>query len=195
MDAIKANLAPLRELKNADKGSVLKLVPQILNPENLFSGLDMGEPGILAQHGDWVIGFDKHPVVLLVPPLPPVPIGIFPIPFIGRLKVPRTHHCLIGGFLKDRRIAYSGINVRGCLAAHIGLLLPGLPLCCVRPGPRRFPSVRLNEKSSHSVTLESKHSINPMKLRPLLCGPVDAMGTCSPGEYHVIPTQKNVTLS
>jgi len=72
--------------KISAKGLKAELV-LIFDPQTWLEGMGYSPSDGVARHGDIVMGFDNHVLQFFVPPLPPTPLGVWPIPFLGILNV------------------------------------------------------------------------------------------------------------
>ena len=194
-DIIKKKMAPLQEAANngkpeEQKGSLKTMLAETFSPKSFFADFNFGTHTPPARDGDWVIGLDRHLVFFTLPPLPPVPLGMHFIPFIGRISLSSRSPKAYGkGTVFSKKIAPSGILVKGRFLNHQGFLLPGLPLVCGSLSP--FSHVRLSQKRMHNVIISKTGSSSKV----LLCGRVTAVGFCSPtSHYYILPSQKNIKI-
>ncbi len=185
-DMVEKKLKGLAGVKNPVEA--ISMLQNVLTMDGLMPSLP-GSGGPVARDGDWVIGLDRHPLSLILPPLPPVPLGVFPVPFVGRISC--GNYGVKGGGLIKRNLAYSGVSAKCRLISHLGPLLPGLP---------GFPIVSLMGLKSPKVALYPK-SPSGVKVRVrgkdrdvLICGPVSVRGGCSTSFYVIVPSQTNIEI-
>jgi hypothetical protein len=186
-ELIKKKFRGLNKISDAKsaKGLKAKLVqifdPQIWLEEMGYSPSDDG----VARHGDIVMGFDRHALQLFIPPLPPIPLSVYPIPFLGLLNVKKPEKPV---YVQGRRVATEGIRVY-CKVIRHGKAMPlsdFFPILQALDGSMR-PRVELYNPSSHS----KKVFVNNKRI--LKAGEQRINLGCKPVKYYVIKGSGSVT--
>ncbi|MGI9213150.1 MAG: hypothetical protein ACR2HF_11825 [Methylococcaceae bacterium] len=162
-DAVKQKSNNLKQADQADM--TVPSLPHKL-PDIAFTR------GVLRE-SDWIIGSDSHPINVTAPP---IPLGLFPVPFFGQLKVrkiPGKKPVLANG----KRIAIAGQTVCESKISHLGpiTLIPALsaftitggsprPMATIKPGKRK---IRINGKTilTSADTVKSSCGGGPSKLK------------------------------
>jgi len=97
-----------------------------------------------------VLGFDLHLFQLTLPPLPPIPVGIFPYPFLGQIKAGKAVPAVR---VNGEHAAHGEITVHSTIS-HAGPLC-FLPILSIVDGACR-PSITLEPSAATKVFVQGK---------------------------------------
>jgi len=181
---------------------------KILNPADWMADFKVDISLGAARDGDWVVGYDWH-MITIGPPLLPIliPLGPFPIPFLGRIEKDSINLSLTGLLNKAKSITNpdellrrsSGVSKKSgavyinkkraatdennafSLLKHIGPV-PFLPMITIMGGDLR-PKCTLKAKHGRKVFVNGK---------PLLRRIDEGSGSCGKGEIIIVDASGSV---
>jgi len=140
---------------NASGNKLTKLGNEWLNPDAIMRELSLSPDKGVARHNDWVLGFDRHMFILILPPpAPPIPLGPFPYPFVGQIKMPgntvdSNHKPTACGDIK----VYSMLSHKGKVP-----FIP-LPIVLTVINGNRRPSITIRPSEETDVFVNNKRAL------------------------------------
>ena len=178
-ELIKKKFRGLNKISDTKSAKGLKAeLTQIFDPQTWLEGMGYSPSDGVARHGDIVMGFDNHALQLFIPPLPPIPVGVWPIPFLGILNVKKPEKPV---YVQGRRVAAEGIRVF-CKVIRHGKSMPLIdffPMLLALDGSMR-PRIELYNPSSHSKMVFVNNK------RILKAGEQRIKFGCNPSKYYYV---------